>query len=559
MRVARSNRDHSRIGRDVPQLEARAPQLIKLPISIPSIPILGAILTPLIGGTNKAAATTPAPTTTAATQATPTPAPTVTTPPTATTSGGSGNSGNSSSFDGNSDGATGVSGSASDASETSAGSSPQPSESTTDGGSSDQDGTNNTSSSSGLNVPVANAGGSINPTTGGNSGSDSSTSGNLNSIPSSKAALPSGNGLPGSTAVSGPNGASTGSSNASNSSGGISGGAIAGIIVVLVLILLAIALILFRKRYMSRRTERINQWWEKAGSRASSEKDGPNNPVRSDGRASARSSFATTFDHAQTPRLSTSFDNVPPLPPMAEIRGQNDGFLLYSPNSAIADSPVLITFDKAQAPLVTLNRTSVHSARSVASDGSGAQYLEVPNGDTNGQEVTTPMSVRPFSPSESFAFPKPPNKQSGDWSSSSVRPTSSHTYYSASQSTTDLVPTVPANPFSDPALPVTEFEVEAVRRPFVSTRFDELSVAVSDSVRVMKLFDDGWALVEKLPSIEDIVHKKYNSASGVQGLIPIDCLRAEGQDLTSFFSEKLATRALYDKRASSMTYTVPAA
>ncbi|KAG6915139.1 hypothetical protein DXG01_013078 [Tephrocybe rancida] len=572
MHVARQTRDlHARLTRDGVPLEARAPQLIKLPISLPSIPILGPLLTPIIGGTNQAATTTPTPTTAPPAATTPTPAPTVTpAPTTSTTSGtdGSGSGGDNNTNSSNSDVNGGTSAAAtSDASGTSAGSSPQPTDGSSTGGSSSDttsSGSSSDSNSGGhMNVPVANAGGTGNSSGGSDSGNNSGTSGYVDGMPSNTG---SGKGITGSTALSNPNGAtSTGSSDPGNAGGGISAGAISGIVVVLVLILLVLAIILFRRRYMNQRAKRLNQWWAGAGNPRNSPVENatsPVSPTRSNNRASARSSFATTFDHAQTPRLSVAFGDIPPLPPMAEVRENHyDGFQLFSPNSAIADSPVLITFDGPQAPPVAYNRASVHS---VGSNSSGAQYLDVPHdSNANSQEVTTPMSVRPFSPSESFAFPKPPSKQqSGEWSSS--RPMSATTYHSVAHSPVEssaIAPEVPSNPFSDPVadpvagpiLPATEFaEVESVRRPFASTRDDELSVAISDSVRIIQLFDDGWALVEKLPSFEDVLAKDYTNAKGVQGLIPIDCFRAAGQDLPSFFSEKRVTSTLYDKRASSI-------
>ncbi|KAG6864887.1 hypothetical protein C0991_006574, partial [Blastosporella zonata] len=565
MHIARSSYD----GRDAVPLDARA--LIELPIPLPSIPILNPILTPIIGGTNKPATTPATPTITPAPVTTATPASTSTPLPTMTASAGTGDSGdtNSSSSDSGiqSQGAitSAIGGSTVVSSNTSAGSSTQPSDgSTNDGSISGSDyavSSAGSSSDSGnqLNVPVANAGGSVNNNpTSDDSGSKVGTSGSPGGLqPSSGATVSSGGALTGSTALSEPNGATnTGSPNATDNSSGLSSGAIAGIVVVLVLILLAIAVIIFRKRHIHRRTERWNQWWARAGSGWSSDSDGgsPGSPNRSNGRASARSSFATTFDYAQTPRRSMSFGDVPPLPPMAELRRGNDELPLFSPNSAIADSPILVTFDRSQVPGAASSRTSVHS---VESHISGAQYIYVPHGILDGQGVTTPMSVRPFSPSESFAFPKPPTKQSGDWSSS--RPLSSNTFYSASQSITDSAPAVPSNPFSDPVLPFAEFaELESIRRPFASTRDDELSVSVSDSVRVLKLFDDGWALVEKLPSFEDLLKKEYDSTSSVQGLIPIDCFRAEGQDLSSFFSEKRVASALYNNRASSISYKITA-
>jgi len=51
-------------------------------------------------------------------------------------------------------------------------------------------------------------------------------------------------------------------------------------------------------------------------------------------------------------------------------------------------------------------------------------------------------------------------------------------------------------------------------RPFVPNMSDELAVVPGDFIRIIKSFDDGWALVEKL-----------GMGDSVSGLIPVDCLR----------------------------------
>jgi hypothetical protein len=88
------------------------------------------------------------------------------------------------------------------------------------------------------------------------------------------------------------------------------------------------------------------------------------------------------------------------------------------------------------------------------------------------------------------------------------------------------------NPFVDPSLvapnpnPGAEFAaVEVIRRPFAPTLGDELAVEPGESVRVAKVFDDGWAYVEKI-------------GTDVGGLIPIDCMRNAGQDLPAFLAAK---------------------
>ncbi|EJF63211.1 hypothetical protein DICSQDRAFT_25521, partial [Dichomitus squalens LYAD-421 SS1] len=158
------------------------------------------------------------------------------------------------------------------------------------------------------------------------------------------------------------------------------------------------------------------------------------------------------------------------------------------------------------------------------------------------------FSVRPFSPSETWSFPKPPtDNESGRVASAilsgSLRSsTQGSAFFTAEDAQT---PEVEAkNPFADPENPFADlFEarpgsattqdstpahfapIEMVRRPFVPTVHDEIAVDVGDQVRVIRRFDDGWAVVE-------------NVTTGVRGLIPIDCLRAVEEELPAFLAKK---------------------
>ncbi|KZT11865.1 uncharacterized protein LAESUDRAFT_623250, partial [Laetiporus sulphureus 93-53] len=67
--------------------------------------------------------------------------------------------------------------------------------------------------------------------------------------------------------------------------------------------------------------------------------------------------------------------------------------------------------------------------------------------------------------------------------------------------------------------------VETIRRPFVPTMDDEMSVLPGETVRMLLRFDDGWAYAEKV-------------GSGRRGLIPIDCLRMPEEDLPAFLASK---------------------
>jgi hypothetical protein len=202
-------------------------------------------------------------------------------------------------------------------------------------------------------------------------------------------------------------------------------------------------------------------------------------------------------------------------------------------------------------------RESMNSMTS-NSDDSDTQYLIVSN-NLNLPGASSPMSVRPFSPSESFAFPKPPPCEEDKASTTLDLNGHGHTYPSSSTTTLiqihspppifnsdlylqlppsvslsplDATPNTSLNPFADPAK--TEFyDLQTIRRPFTPSLDDELSVSEGDKVRVIKVFDDGWAFVEK---------QDRNQS----GLIPVDCLREAGQALPAFLAQKRVSSYVAD-------------
>lgn len=340
-------------------------------------------------------------------------------------------------------------------------------------------------------------------------------------------------------------------------------------------------------------------------------------------RRSVRSSFETSVDQSQTPtqtppRLDV---DVPALPPMAELRRHGEPLLvnLDGPSSPQITVPQF-TFTATGAATNKDSRFSVGTISSVGSDGQG-QWLIVNRNSLMVPEIGTPMSVRPFSPTESFAFPKPPTTAdkttSGEWGSTFSRPTSSHTLKSpvVEAGVVPALPVVPsptANPFSDPdpmalhavavaalgvydsvpvpasaitraasagltlssaplrAAPARDpfadpetpptprsavnpefFEVEIIKRPFVPNLEDELAVDVADRVKILHMFDDGWALVEKNPVVEGSGKGKMRESE--KGLIPIDCFRDPGVDVTSFIEAKRVSS--YSQREGAMVYS----
>ena len=336
---------------------------------------------------------------------------------------------------------------------------------------------------------------------------------------------------------------------------GLSSGAIAGIVVVCVLVAIVALIFCYRRRAIARRSERRNRWWlagndNSSGSFSFVADNNCNSADHNDntgGRASTRSSFATNFDQGlmfRVQSLSGVLAVVPPvMPPMAQVGERNS---------------VLVPFASAAA-----RRQSMNSMTSNGSDE--GQYLAAY--DMNDQGPTTPMSVRPFSPNESFSFPKPPS--SGTKSRPISTSTSGSSFVSANpngvsypqspastfvpdQQTLGQYPATAAaslspNPSSGKTSPISPFEaaenpfedhvekpefqpIETIRRPFTPSLDDELVVKPGDSVRIIKVFDDGWTFVEKLGlNATDCKDR---------GLIPIDCLREAGQALPAFLSQK---------------------
>lgn len=61
------------------------------------------------------------------------------------------------------------------------------------------------------------------------------------------------------------------------------------------------------------------------------------------------------------------------------------------------------------------------------------------------------------------------------------------------------------------AAPMTTGPISVVKRTFVPSLPDELSIATGDQVRVISAYDDGWAMCEKVPT-------------GERGVVPQECL-----------------------------------
>ncbi|KAI0369380.1 hypothetical protein BV20DRAFT_903722, partial [Pilatotrama ljubarskyi] len=180
------------------------------------------------------------------------------------------------------------------------------------------------------------------------------------------------------------------------------------------------------------------------------------------------------------------------------------------------------------------------------------------------------FSVRPFSPSETFSFPRPPqddahSRASGIMSGSVVSGSISSAAFFTAEDADGHSPPSPVAPVSsaaaaeNPFLDFTEIRppsasaslesanstplhfapVETIMRPFAPTMADEMGVSPGQEVRIVRRFDDGWAFAEDVES-------------GRQGLIPIDCLRPVEEDLPAFLAKKRLSSYGAGARASAL-------
>jgi len=315
---------------------------------------------------------------------------------------------------------------------------------------------------------------------------------------------------------------------------------VAAIISGIIITLLCLFLLVFclRRHRKARREQRAHMWWfsrKRTSQTYQDEKvcvvDLPAAP-----RASVRSSFGTSYDHSAfdlANHLSPPPPPMPTMPPIAEVRRPHTEF----------DPPG--TGGQAD------KRFSIGSVGSGDSHSFVVRYRF-----SGGTEDIHKRSSNPFNdPSHynSFAFPRPPSHVSPSPSMASNDSTSTIQQYatapensppsarpmsievgdpfrdpnnsetwatrSSSSHATDTT-----NPFEDSSTSSHEHWVKGdetpvpVFRSFIARIPDELSVMAGDHVRVLRAYDDGWALVDKL---------QFGSGNVVlqQGLIPMGCMQ----------------------------------
>ena len=185
-------------------------------------------------------------------------------------------------------------------------------------------------------------------------------------------------------------------------------GAIAAIVVVAVLAL-ALSMFFLRKRAKKRRAVQHARW-------LSSGEKGPRRSTFGDLRASTFGrSFDRRYGNPNSRRYSGPFSDT-----MAVSTGPS--------SAASSTSRVAAIHGDITAPAIAVHSTgrrssrnsefSIGSVRSDETDNGEGQWLEMRSNvrySANGESdpidrlpLPSPMSVRPFSPSESWSFPKPP-------------------------------------------------------------------------------------------------------------------------------------------------------
>lgn len=325
------------------------------------------------------------------------------------------------------------------------------------------------------------------------------------------------------------NGSGDGSGGGTNSSegGGLGRGVVAAIVICC---LLALALFLFflRKRVKKRRAAQRTRW-------LSSDERGPRSTIRSSFGDLRASTFGIQSDDGNDSGPFSDKMAVPTPTP----GDPSDRLMMQATSSGII-LPATAMHSTGRRSSRN-SQFSIGSSESSGTDVSDSQWVEVhprvgyrDNASPTDQfYLPSSFSVRPFTPTESWIFPKPPSSR-----------VASLTINRESEGS--LVP----DPFADPIpqLPPPGLPpVERVMRTFDREAADELMVEVGDEVSVLSVFDDGWGRVKVL--------RRKGSAEGVQGLeglIPIECLKPEGNKEGANFT--IPGKSMFDVGKFSLVF-----
>lgn len=244
-----------------------------------------------------------------------------------------------------------------------------------------------------------------------------------------------------------PSDASNAASSATQRSGGLSGAAIGGIVAACVLAALALLIFAIRKTFIQRRKRKRNTWG-----------------------AGMYPEYTDKVDPLDLP---------PPLPEKVSTPMSVSGFGtgLPSPRTPVwaAPRPESIVRQPVNAPMNNV--------------GNGYQNLAPPQMQAQPQQNSYYVTPPPMS------YNNPVDDVYG-----ALSPAPSNLTPGASMANM-AAPTRSASP---------SVEMAMVRVVYIPSLPDELSVNVGETVRVVKAFDDGWALC--------------SNARGEQGVVPLECL-----------------------------------
>lgn len=353
---------------------------------------------------------------------------------------------------------------------------------------------------------------------------------------------------------------------------GLPTGAIAAIGVVAAFLLLGLLVFFCRRRAIRKRVAFRDRWFHSQQAGISSSGYFRTNKTTSK-PPSVRSSFGTNIDY------DPFRDFIPPplplgpewpLTPNADVHSE----MVQAEGGTITLPAAVATASTVASPTIR-SGSERDSVESLISLGAGDENLFhpmpspshgltinsalLPSPSEDSHNTPTPMSVRPFSPTERWSFPTPPDARNSLRKSAQVfhqssPPTSQAASINYPPRTTSTSPisdetiefytaaedSSPENPFADFAssnehttvetfhtatTTSSRFTIERVSRPFAPALSDEIAVNPGDEVRILKQFDDGWAYAEVM-------------STGTRGLFPIDCLRSPDVDLPAFLASK---------------------
>lgn len=375
------------------------------------------------------------------------------------------------------------------------------------------------------------------------------------------------------SATTSPGDPTNGQGGSDHGKGHLSVAVIAVIVIVAVLILIFLTLTGVRIWYRKRRGRRIRRWnlWRKRVNALGffGQDAGQVNDTEQTLSCKERMTPSMLEDASyQHPKRSSAFFSLrSSLSSLgAPLRTANAGHRTSSGSSEFS--------------FISNNSENSLLSNARASTVSSAQYMPYPTlqPDKIDNPQISPISVRPWTPSEAWRFPKPPMSVKGLHASES----NARDFGGANQEplligTSESEKTIRggiSNPFADPegttpldvshresvlsmtrsdsaafsdmaasrhasllSTAASEFSsmtsasetlagiVDTIKRKFTPSSEDELNITRGDQICILRRFDDGWLYVEK-------------TATAEKGFIPQDCLREIDKPLPSYFARR---------------------